>query len=209
MSRDQTLNGNQLASPAFLGDPLGREQLIPGGAKFDPAALALQTAVVVTVDAPGADAGDESIPVLALAAAIAPGTMLNFGLPGLMAYAPVGALIGAVAIVVAPLDRAIPEDSVANVAATVRKVLSAGTVIGRTLAERDAGTPYGLAADADDEIALVAFTRADVELVEEVDIVKPFAGVTIKENFLPNFAGLSAAVKAAVRARYNCTIGRP
>lgn len=207
--RDQTLNGFQLASPEWAGDPLGREQLVPGGAKFDPAALVLQAAVDVTVAAGGADAGDAILPVDALTAAIAPGTMLNFGLPGLHAFAPQGAAAGAVEIVVAPLDRAIPEDSVAHVAATSRKVLQAGTVVGRTYAERDAGAAFGLAADADDEIAIVAFTRPDVDVVGEVDLVRPFAGVTVKENFLPNFAGLSAAVRAAVRERYNCTIGRP
>lgn len=208
MSRDQTLNGYGLTSPEFCGDFLGREQLIPGGAKFNPAALVLQTAMTVKLSG-AADAGDESIDVDALAADLAPGTMLNFGLPGLMAFAPVGALAGAVAIVTAPLDRDIPDNSEAPVAATSRKTLRAGTVIGRTYAERDAETPFGLAGDADDEIAIVAFDRIDVDRVSDVDLIRPFAAVTIKENFLPNFANLSAAVQAAVRARYNCTIGRP
>lgn len=208
MSRDQTLNGFQLTSPEFCGDFLGREQLIPGGAKFDPAALALQTALTVKLSA-AADAGDVEIAVDALTAAVAPGTMLNFGLPGLMAFAPNGAAQGAVAIAVAPLDRAIPDNSEAYVPPTERKVLHAGTVVGRTFVERDAGAAFGLAGDADDEIAIVAFDRPDVERVSDLDLIRPFAGVIIKENFLPNFANLSPAVQAAVRARYNCTIGRP
>lgn len=206
--RDQTLNGLQLTSPEWAGDPLGREQLVPGGGKFDPAALVLQAALTVKLSADAA-AGAVALAVDALTAAIAPGTMLNFGIPGLLAYAPQGAAAGAVAIVVAPLDRAIPDNSEAYVPAQNKKILAAGTVVGRTYAERDAAAAFGLAADADDEIMLVAFTREDVEQVGEVDLVRPFAAVTVKENFLPNFAGLSAAVRAAVRARYNCTIGRP
>lgn len=208
MSRDQTLNGYGLTSPEFCGDFLGREQLIPGGGKFDPAALTLQEAMTVKLAA-AADAADEELTVDALTADLAPGTMLNFGIPGMMAYAPVGAEEGAEAITVAPLDRAIPDNAEAQVAETTRKVLNAGTVIGRTFAERDAETPFGLAGDADDEIAIVAFDRIDVDRVNDVDMIRPFAGVIIKENFLPNFANLSAAVQAAVRARYNCTIGRP
>lgn len=208
MSRDQTLNGLRLTSPEWAGDPLGREQLVPGGAKFDPAALALQAAMTVKLSA-AADAGAVELAVDALAEALQPGQMLNFGIPGLLAYAPIGAAQGAVAITVAPLDRAIPDNAEAKVAAQNKKILAAGTVVGRTYAERDAAAAFGIAADADDEIAIVAFTRDDVDQVGEVDLVRPFAGVTVKENFLPNFAALSAAVRAAVRARYNCTIGRP
>lgn len=207
MSRDQTLAGYQLAAPAWCGDPLGREQLVPGGSKVDIAAFPLQTAMTVKLSADAAAAAVE-LAVDALAADLAPGTMLNFGIPGLFAYAPVGALAGAVAITVAPLDRAIADNSEAAVLATDKKFVPSGTVVGRTLAERDAGTSYGLAGDADDEIAIVAFGRS-LDRINDIDLVRPFAGVVIKENFLPNFDALSAAVKAAVRARYNCTIGRP
>lgn len=208
MSRDQSLNGYTLAQPEWCGDFLGREQLVPGGAKVDPAAFVTQAAQTVEIDGAVA-AGAVLLTVDALTADLAPGTMLNFGIPGLMAYCPVGAVAGAVTIPCAPLDRAIPDEATAIVGATSHKNCPAGTVVGRTFAERDAASPYGIAADADDEIAIVAFDRVNIDVISDIDLVRPFAGVTIKENFLPNFDALSAAVKAAVRERYLCTIGRP
>lgn len=207
MSRDQTLNGFRPAQPEWCGDFLGREQLVPGGSKVDAAAFPLQTAMTVKLDGAAA-VGAVALVVDALAADLLPGAMLNFGGTGAFAFAPNGALAGAVGIVVAPLDKAIADNAEAPVLETVRKFAPSGTVVGRTYAERDAGTAFGLAGDADDEIAIIAFDRA-LDKITDIDLVRPFAGVTVKENFLPNFAGLSAAVIAAVRARYNCTIGRP
>ncbi len=208
MSRDQTLRPYTLAQPEWCGDFLGREQLLPGGAKVDPNAFPLQAAQDVVIDGAVA-AGAVLLTVDALTADLAPGTMLNFGIPGLMAFCPVGALAGAVTIECAPLDRALADEMSAHVDATIRSNCPSGTAVGRTFAERDAGASFGLAQDADDEIMLVAYDRANLALINDIDLVRPFAGVTVKENFLPNFDALSPAVKAALRARYICVVGRP
>lgn len=85
------------------------------------------------------------------------------------------------------------------------KVIPSGTVIGRTFAERAAGTPFGIAADADDEVFIVAFDVTDALKKNDVELYRP--GFVVKENFLPDFGTLSAAVKAKIRATYVSTIG--
>jgi hypothetical protein len=123
--------GPTLASPPWTIDFLGREHLIPGGAKMDPAAIA------------------------------------------------------------------------ANAAG--KKPLPSGTAVGRTIAERDASTPFGLADAADDEVYLTAFDVDDLLDINDIELVRP--NTTIKENFLPDFAGLAAGVQTKLRAAYICTRG--
>lgn len=84
------------------------------------------------------------------------------------------------------------------------KYVQSGTIIGRSIAERDAGTGFGPAADTDDEIFLVAFDISDAAKVEDVELYRQNS--VVYENFLPAFAAASAAVKAALRDRYVCTI---
>lgn len=128
------VNANTLAAPAWAGDPLSRDYLVPGGAKIDAAAFAADSAG--------------------------------------------------------------------------RKPVPSGTVVGRTLAERDANGKLGPAADTDEEFFIVAFDVTDAAVIDDVELARPFAGLTVRENFLPDIATLSAAVKTAVRARYVCVVGR-
>ena len=86
--------------------------------------------------------------------------------------------------------------------------IPSGTVIGRTRAERTAGTPMGPAADTDEEFFLVAFDVTNALANDDVELARPFAGLTVKENFLPTaLSSLSATVQGAIRARYFCTVG--
>lgn len=108
-----TFSGNTLGSPAWAGDFMNREHLVPGGAKVDAAQFNAEDASVVTVGAAGAAAGATSIPVDALPAAIPSGTILNFG-----SYAPVTvttsgiAAAGATSIPVNALSGPIPSGTV-------------------------------------------------------------------------------------------------
>ena len=85
------------------------------------------------------------------------------------------------------------------------EVVPAGTAIGRTYEERDAGAAVGPVAVengavVDDEVFLIAY---DVRLGtdgNEAVLVKP--GATVFEDRLPGFYELDDAVKAALRARY-------
>lgn len=206
MSRDQTLAGYSLAQPAWCGDFLGRDQLLPGGAKIDASQFPVYTAVTVTLTAAAAVAA-VAITVTALAAAIRPGTMLNFGLPGKMAFAPNGAAAGATSIVVAPLARALVIGDTTTTDANAHAVVPSGTVVGRTFAQRNAGTSLHLALDTDEEFYIVAFENPNVARINDVALIRHGASVVIKENFLSNFSTLSATVKAYLRANYSCTVG--
>lgn len=90
-----------------------------------------------------------------------------------------------------------------------RKHVPSGTVVGRTYAERDAGTGFGpVAVDGtsgaatDEEVRIVAFDVSDA--VEYSGFVMLRPGTEVKENFLPEVEGgtLAAGVLAAVRENY-------
>jgi len=86
--------------------------------------------------------------------------------------------------------------------------IPSGTVVGRTIAQRDANTPFHLAADTDAEFMITAFDVTDALVLDDVELTRPFSGLVVKENFLPTpLASLSATVQAAVRARYVCVKG--
>jgi hypothetical protein len=87
--------------------------------------------------------------------------------------------------------------------------IPAGTLVGRTIAERAAGAAFGPAADADDEVFI---TVADVDLDDaneddrvDVDLVRH--GTLIKIDLLPSYAGASAAVKTKLEAKYQLILG--
>ena len=85
------------------------------------------------------------------------------------------------------------------------KPIPSGTPIGRTYAERDAGTAFGPADAADDEVYLVAFAVRDALRNNDVELYRHNS--IVKENFLPNFAGIAAGVIAKIRSLYSTTKG--
>lgn len=86
-----------------------------------------------------------------------------------------------------------------------RKNIPSGTILGRTIAERDAGTGFGPAEDTDAEIFVNYFEVTDAAANDDVEMYRP--GSQIKENFLPGWAGIDPDVKVLLRARYICTLG--
>lgn len=273
-----------LTAPVWAGDFMGREHLIPGGARIDAAQFNVYSAVVVTVGAAGAAVGATSIPVDALSGAIPSGTILNFG-----SYAPVTVTVndvdvnaGETTITVAALSgpipagtrlefsgagagyaqltadaaaaattltvEALPEDidnaatatfaggtkqarltAAAAAAATsltvdelqfavvddetatyspptsVRSIPS-GTLIGRTIAEREAGTAFGPWTTSDDEVYLTAFDITNADINPDVDLYRNKS--IVKENLLPNWTTYTSNMKTALRLAYTCTSGR-
>lgn len=127
-----TFSGGTLTSPAWAGECLGPETLIPGGAKIDPTGF--------PADAQG------------------------------------------------------------------RKPIPAGTFIGRSYAERDAGTGFGPAdVLTDDEVFLVAFDVVDALHIAEAELYQH--GRVVKENFLPEWTTFTADEKAKVRELYQSIVG--
>lgn len=122
---------NTLSAPAWAGDWMNREHVLPGGAKVDPAAITANGA--------------------------------GF------------------------------------------KFIASGTVLGRTFAERETNTAFGLAADADDEVFILAYDVPDAAKNNDIDLYRP--GGVVKENFLPDYGTLTTAIKAKLRALYQITKG--
>jgi hypothetical protein len=201
------IRDNTLTPPAWAGDYMSRDHLIPGGAQLEASEFNDAQAVVVTVDSAGASAEATEIPVLELTGPIPAGTTLHFG-EDKYATLDEDAAAGDEDISVLEIPTALTDgdQAVYAPAGTVKRILS-GTVIGRTIAERNAGTGFGPASDTDDEIFIVAWDVTDASINPEVELYRP--GSVVKENFLPEvLAGtLDSDVLDEVRDRYVVTVG--
>lgn len=205
MAKAQTVSPNELTAPRWAGDFLSPARLIPGGARLDPAQFRGTDAVFVDVGAAGAAIGATSIPVVALSGPIPSGTVLDFG-TNKLAVLTAPAAAGAVTLTVRAIATALVDADTAWYAGVLLDTVPSGTLVGRTIAERDANTGFGVAADADDEIFLTAFDVVNVLNSPDVDLYRP--GGVVYENYLPTFSTLSTALKAKIRSLYVASIGR-
>lgn len=197
---------NQLTSPIWAGDFLDREHLMPGGAKVDASQFLATDGALVTLSA-NALVSATSIAVTALANPIPANTLLRFA-AGKYAYSTAAAAAGATSITVEALPVALTSGDKATYKGSGTKPVNivSGTLIGRTWAERDAGTAFGPAADADEEIYFLAFDITDATKNNDADLYR--YNSIVKETFVPGWAGLSSTLKAFVRSHYQCTVGR-
>ena len=91
---------------------------------------------------------------------------------------------------------------------TGRLPIPSGTVVGRTITQRDANTGFHFATETDIEYYLTADDVTDAIVLDDVELARPYKGVVVKENLLPiPLPSLSVAVQAAIRARYDCVKG--
>lgn len=207
MPRSMTsTTGPTQSSARWAGDYLDRDHLIPGGAKVDAPSFAAADRVVVDVGAAGAAQFAVAVPVAALTGPIPAGTTVTFG-GGKRLRTTVAANTGAVSLTTEPIPLALVDADVSEYVGRGDRYIPSGTVIGRTFAERDANAGFGPAADADDEIFLVAFDVTDANHIDDVELYRQNS--VVYENFVPGWAGLSATVKGKVRARYVCANGAP
>lgn len=194
---------NQLTSPRWAGDfgdpDLG---LMRGPFRLDSAQWATVTHTI-TVTEP-ASAGAEELTVAALPVAIPINTVLDFLGAGELVRVTVAAALGATTLTVEATDAAIEDNDTASFVVTdaAPVTIPSGTAVGRTLVERNAGTQFGPAASGDEEVYLTYFEIYDASINPDFVAYRPFAGRTVKENFLPGFASLAAAVVTLLRARY-------
>ena len=194
---------------AWAGEPFEEHNLVPGGSRLIATEFHNDTAVKVTLTAP-ASASAVSLAVSALSGTIPAGTTLYFGETGELARVATAPAAGATAITVDAIPAAIESGDVAYYEGTGKAYCASGTLVGRTYTERDAGTGFGLidpaaASVTDDEVFLVAFDVYDVAGNPEVALYRHQR--IVKETFLPIWATASAAVKTALRARYQVTTG--
>jgi hypothetical protein len=178
--------GPTLGTPRWAGDYRDRDHLVPGGARIDTAQFRNAIGVTVTLTA-NAAAAAVALTVTALSGPIPQGTLLDFG-ANKFARLAADAAKGATSLTVDAIPTAMVIGDTTTWSAANLKKLPSGTVIGRTIAERDAGTGFGVAADADDEVYRY--------------------NSVVYENFLPNFAGLSATLKGKIRDKYVCSVGQ-
>lgn len=206
MGRKMTTSAVTLTPPVWAAEFLSPHRLIPGGGKLDPAQFRSPDAVFVDVGAAGAAAAATTVPVVALSGPIPAGAFVDFNGTTKYLYTTAAAAAGATSLTVRPLATALVDADTGWWNGAEIKTLISGTVVGRTFAERAANTRFGPAAAADDEVFIVAFDHTDIaEDDGDVEFVKP--GTSIKENFLPGWTGLAAAVQALVRLKYVTQVG--
>lgn len=204
MPRNMTLNSTTISAPRWAGDFGSRDHLVPGPFKLDPTQFVATDAVTAVVATAGAGIGATTIPVDALSGPIPGGTILDFG--GVkLARLTTGAAAGDTALVVAPLTAAVVDNDDAIYPGGGKITVLSGTPLGRTIAERDAGTGFGPADEDDDEVFLNFFDVTDVAENDDAEMYRP--GSQVYENFLPGWSGLASGVQLKVRARYLCTVG--
>lgn len=183
---------------------MSRDHLVPGPFKIDASQFQDSEAVLVDVGAAGAAAGAVAVPVTALTGDIPAGTILDFGADKFVRLS-ADADAGDVSLAVDAIPTALVDADVAYYSpGGVRKHIPSGTVVGRTVAERDSGDGFGPAVNTDDEIFLTALDVTDALENDDVELYRPNSQVY--ENYLPGWAGVAANVQAIVRERYLCTI---
>jgi hypothetical protein len=199
-------HGPTIATPAWAGDYRSRDHLVPGPFKLTASAFPTQGSVTVKLNG-AVSIGGTTLTVDALSGPVRGGQILNFN--GALALVRANAVATATSILVHPLTAAIADDSEAVVDGAGARFVPSGTVVGRTIAERNAGTGFGQPASTDDEVFITAFDVVDANKNDDVELYRP--GSQVYENFLANYATVAAdsALLAVVRARYLCTIGVP
>lgn len=208
MARDMTIQAPTLTAPEWTNTVLGPEHLLPSGVMLDPAQFVAPDAVRLTVGSAGAAASATSIPLdapIPTGLSIPNGTPIDFG-GARQAILTAPAAAGESALTVRALGVAIPAGATATYAGLQPRRVRGSTIIGRTYAERDAGTPFGPIADGDEEVYVVAFDLPDVTRVAWATVAMPWAGVTLKENHMYQWPSLTAAQRLLVRTRFNCQL---
>lgn len=83
--------------------------------------------------------------------------------------------------------------------------VESGSLIGRSRAEAEAGTGFGPAADADDEIYLLMYDVPKPAENNDADVVRHTT--LIRYNYLETYAAMSAGLKAKLHQFYHTTLG--
>lgn len=197
-------NYGNASSNAFLGDFGSREHVLQGGAMLDNTAVySGEDAYTIKINDAAAHAGDTSVGVDALPVALPNDTELTFG--GVVVKLNGAAILGATSITVDALAGEVADDATATYDATPNSfIVASGTLVGRTVAERNSGADFGPAADGDDEIYI---TLGDVDMDKSVEVDLVRHGTLIKTNFLPAYAAASSTIKGKLEAQYQLMLG--
>ena len=200
-------NFNEIQStpPKWNGDFFNQDSIMPFGIKLDPAQFNAVDAVVVKVGANAA--GDAtSVTVAALSGAIPTGEVIDLG-GKKFARLTAPAAKDAVTLTVAPLATALVTGDTGKYMGTGTKSVASGILVGRTIAERNSGAPWGPADVAgDDDIYLTIRDNPDLTKDATNEVYRH--NKVVKENYLPGFSGYTTDQKTKVRALYSCIGGK-
>lgn len=210
-----TFTNETALSPAWAAEELTPDRLVSGG-RLTAAAFPFLDQVTVMVAAAGAAIDATEIPIAAIAmdnevssktgVVIPAGTTLGFGGDKFATLA-ADASIGDETLTVEELVTALVDGDTATYnGMNPRKAIASGLLVGRTFAERAAGTGFGVAdvATPDNELFLIAFPVEDAAINPDVVLLRHNS--EIYEDKLPGWAGLGATAQAAIRARYHCLL---
>jgi hypothetical protein len=195
----------QKTPPPWAGDGINNETILPGGAFIDASQFLVEDGCQVTIGAGGAAANATAAPVIALKKPIPAGSLIDLG-GKKFARLSTAAAVGATSISVDALPTALAEGDTGIYRGTAtRKPVPSGTLLGRTYAERSAGTGFGPAVVAsDDEIYLLALDIPDASLDPQIALYRH--NCLVYETRLPDWAGYTDPQKAKIRSLYTCIL---
>lgn len=199
-----TWSSSTLQQPEWSAECLPAENLLNAGTQLDLAQFSYADAQTLTLAAGAITSGSNKTLTLttALTDDLPAGTILNFG-SGKYATLTTKGAKGATTIAGVTLAANIAGgETTAYKGVSGHVVVPSGTLVGRTYTERDAGTGFGVAAVADDEIYIVAFQVERGEIDAGVTLVRH--QTLIYEDKLPGWAGFDTDTKAKVRSLYQC-----
>lgn len=211
MAKADTTITTILGSPRWLAEHGLRHNVANFPAKVEAASFNDKDAVSVVVGAGGAALNATSVPITAITfpagvTKIPSGTVLYFG--GAKVATLTADYVSGATITVAALPTAlVANDTALYKPYGARVAIESGTLVGRTRAERNAGTGFGPWASGDEEVYLTLFDISDAAKNNDVTLLQN--RTTVKENYLPKFAtlSLSAPWLAALRANYSTIVG--
>lgn len=189
--------------PNWAAEPIGPQNMIPGGAQIDADQFPYSGAFQVRVTGAVAAGNGVTIPVQALDGDLPNAYILNFG--GKYATLTASAVAGATQIT-ANLSAALTGTETAQyMGRGSTKFIKAGTFVGRTWAERDAGVPLGVYQTGDTEYYLLAFDVVDAITNPECELLQ--ANTMVRDHLLPGWDDLPSTTKTVIRQKYQCVRG--
>jgi len=197
-----------LTAPPWAGDFMSPQNLVRGPLMLDASQFPTRDRVKVEVGTAGASVDATTVPVEALSGPVPSGTALSFG-GDKFALLTAAASLGDTEITVEELVTALVDGDAAYYEPNNDVPIESGIPVGRTLAERNAGTNFGPADQNDDEIFLVAFAIDNATLHPDFEAYKPNKDLTVKEDLLPEWGNTDiweANLVTALRTRYHFTL---
>lgn len=199
----EVLSGSFM-QPAWATEPIGPQNMIPGGAQVDPTMFSSSDAFTVTVTSAETASPTATIAVEPIDGSIPAGYTLNFG-AGKYATLNSVAAIGTTSLDASLTSNLIGTETALFPGVSGKKFIPAGTLVGRTYAERDAGIRFGPYASGDEEVYLLAFDTPDAAINPECELLRH--QTLVRDHLLPGWVNLPTDNKTIIRNLYQCVRG--